>query len=126
MGATSGGRDALTVRQSVHPAQVRVPIEVQVATPGTAETVITLGDGNDLEVVRAFALVVDMDCYIKLGGDPASPADSTDIPLEAGDSFDDDNCVIAPRVGTATSAIISIINKYPGERPTIRGVIAGY
>jgi len=126
MGTVNSSRDALTVRQSVHPAQVRVPIDIQLATPGTAETVITLGDGEDLEVVRAYALVVDMDCYIKLGGDPASPADSTDIPLLAGDSFNDDNCVVAPRVGTATSAIISIINKWPGERPSIRGVIAGY
>lgn len=115
-------RDNLTVRQSVHPATKRVPINVTLSVPGTAETVITIGDQETLEVIRAFALVVDKDCYIELGG----TATSASIPLKAGDSFSDDNCSIAPQRGTETSTIISILNSVAGETPTIRGIIAGY
>lgn len=122
MGSENKAR-GFTVQQSVQPPEKHVDVNVTLATPGTAETVLTYGKENTLEMIRAWSFVVDKDCYVELHG----TATSSSLLLRAGDEWWEENRAITTDFSTkeATSKI-SILNAVLGERPNIRGVVWGY
>ena len=118
---------AMTVRQSVAPANDFREVDVQLSIAGTAQALVILGGPGKLECVRKFTFFTDLAVYIDLSGAVAvnDGSKDTSILIPAGAEWYEENVDISP-YGDGSTSQISFINAVGGERPTINGYVAGY
>jgi hypothetical protein len=115
----------MTVRQSVEPKADYRALNKKLAVTNVAENLVVLGGPGNLECIREFTFITDLGVYIDISGAVAVAGSATAILVEGGETWIEENVAVSAFGDGATSKI-SFINKTAGQRPTVRGYVAGY
>ena len=81
---------------------------------GTPEVLIAI-DRARMAEANKFSLITDCDVFVAINGDSLAPEDALEI--RAGEGYSDDDITITDK--------LTFINKNPGERPHVRGILWG-